>query len=145
MKKVSIIYWSNGGNVEAIANEIAKGASLEENIHVDIKHVIDASINDVLEADAIALGSPVMLGDEIEEEDMKPFIENLKEIEIKNKPLILFGSCGWRDEEFIYKWESSMVDYGFEVIGKLVVKDSLRDEELHKAKKMGAILSKSVK
>ena len=26
MKKVSIIYWSNGGNVEVLANAIAEGA-----------------------------------------------------------------------------------------------------------------------
>ena len=28
MKKVSIIYWSNGGNVEIIANAICEGASI---------------------------------------------------------------------------------------------------------------------
>lgn len=145
MKKVSIIYWSNGGNVEVIANAIAEGAALEDNAHVDIKHVVDASIDDVLEADAIALGSPAMIGDEIEEHDMKPFVEKLKEVKIKDKPLILFGSSGWRDEDFIYKWESSMTDSGFNVMGKLVVKDSLSDEELHKAKKLGETLTKCVK
>lgn len=145
MKKVSIIYWSNGGNVEVMANAIAEGAASEDNTYVDIKHVVDASIDDILEADAIALGSPAMIGDEIEEQDMKPFVENIKEIKIKNKPLILFGSSGWRDENFIDKWQSSMEDNGFNVIGKLVVKDSLRDEELHKAKKLGETLIKFVK
>lgn len=145
MKKVSIIYWSNGGNVEVMANAIAEGAASQDNTYVDIKHVVDASIDDILEADAIALGSPAMIGDEIEEQDMKPFVENIKEIKIKNKPLILFGSSGWRDENFIDKWQSSMEDNGFNVIGKLVVKDSLRDEELHKAKKLGETLIKFVK
>lgn len=144
MKKVSIIYWSNGGNVEVIANAIADGAGLEDDIHVDIKHVVDASIDDVREADAIALGSPAMVGDEIEEQDMKPFVQSLKELHLCNKPLILFGSCGWRDEEFIHKWELNMVDYGFNVIDKLVVKDSLNDGDLHKANKMGETLSKSI-
>ena len=38
MSKVSIIYWSNGGNVEKLANSIAEGVKMS-NIEVDIKHV----------------------------------------------------------------------------------------------------------
>ena len=56
MKKVSIIYWSNGGNVELIANAISEGAISDE-VEVDTKHVADASIEEVLEADAVAFGS----------------------------------------------------------------------------------------
>lgn len=144
MKKVSIIYWSNGGNVEVIANAIAEGIEVKDNISIDIRHVVDATIDDILEADAVALGSPAMIGDEIEQQDMKPFVESLKNLGIKDKPLILFGSCGWRDEEFIHKWEATMVDYGFNVIDKLIVKDSLRDEEVHKAMKLGETLTKFV-
>ena len=54
MKKVSIIYWSNGGNVEILANAIAEGAKIGD-VEVNIKHVHDASIEDVLEADAVLL------------------------------------------------------------------------------------------
>ena len=73
MKKVSIIYWSNGGNVEIIANAICEGASIGD-VEVETKHVADASTEDVLEADAVAFGSPAMINDDIEEIDMKPFI-----------------------------------------------------------------------
>ena len=64
MKKVSIIYWSNGGNVEVIANAIAEGASMGD-VEIETKHVADASITDVLEADAVAFGSPAMINDDI--------------------------------------------------------------------------------
>ena len=123
MKKVSIIYWSNGGDVE-----------------IETKHVVDASIEDVLEADAVAFGSPAMINDDIEEIDMKPFINRLKELEIRNKPLVLFGSCGWRDTKFIDKWEKNMEDYGFKVLGKLAVKDSIEQDDLCKAKELGNLL-----
>ena len=109
MKKVSIIYWSNGGNVEVLANAISEGV-IESEAKVDIKYVADATIEDILEADAVALGSPAMLNDEIEEVDMKPFINSLSELEINNKPLVLFGSCGWRDTKFIDKWGDLMVE-----------------------------------
>ena len=140
MKKVSIIYWSNGGNVELIANAISEGAISDE-VEVDTKHVADTSIEDVLEADAVAFGSPAMINDSIEEIDMKPFINSLKELNIRNKPLILFGACGWRDTKFIDKWECEMKDYGFDVLGKLVVRDSVENEDLMKARELGKLLS----
>ena len=46
MKKVSIIYWSNGGNVESLAKCIAEG--IEGDIEVNLKHVNDASEEDVI-------------------------------------------------------------------------------------------------
>ena len=140
MKKVSIIYWSNGGNVELIANAISEGAISDE-VEVDTRHVADASIEEVLEADAVAFGSPAMINDSIEEIDMKPFINSLKELNIRNKPLILFGACGWRDTKFIDKWECEMKDYGFDVLGKLVVRDSVEKEDLMKARELGKLLS----
>ncbi len=140
MKKVSIIYWSNGGNVELLANCIAGG--IEGDIEINLKHVNDASEEDVITADAIAIGSPAMVGDGIEQLEMKPFIDKLSNIRFNNKPLVLFGSCGWRDEQFIYNWESIMKDYGFEVVGKVVCKESLTEEEVKKAKSLGKDLTK---
>ena len=141
MKKVSIIYWSNGGNVEIIANAICEGV-IESEAKVDIKYVADATIEDILEADAVALGSPAMLNDEIEEVDMKPFINSLSELEINNKPLVLFGSCGWRDTKFIDKWGDLMENYGFNVLEKFTVKDSVEKSDLKYAKEIGELLSK---
>ena len=135
MKKVSIIYWSNGGNVELLANCIAEG--VEGEVEINLKHVNDASEEDVITADAIAMGSPAMVDDGIERLEMKPFIDKLSTIRFNNKPLVLFGSCGWRDDKFIYNWESAMKDYGFEVIGKVVCKESLTGEEVEKAKSLG--------
>ena len=140
MKKVSIIYWSNGGNVEILANAISEGV-IESEAKVETKHVADASITDVLEADAVAFGSPAMINDDIEEIDMKPFINSLSELNIKNKPLVLFGSCGWRDTKFIDKWGNLMEDYGFEILSKFTVKDSVEKEDLKIAKELGKLLS----
>ncbi|MBM6859072.1 flavodoxin domain-containing protein [Clostridium saudiense] len=135
MKKVSIIYWSIGGNVELLANCISEG--IEGEVEINLKHVNDASEEDIITADAIAMGSPAMVEDGIEQLEMKPFIDKLSTIRFNNKPLVLFGSCGWRDEKFIYNWESTMKDYGFDVIGKVVCKESLTEEEVKKAKSLG--------
>lgn len=143
MKKVLIIYWSNGGNVEILANAISEGV-IESKAKVDIKYVADATIEDILKADAIALGSPAMLNDEIEEIDMKPFINSLNGLEINNKPLVLFGSCGWRSTRFIDKWGEVMENYGFNILEKFTVRDSVGKDDLKHAKEIGKLLSNNL-
>lgn len=140
MKRVSIIYWSNGGNVEIIANAIAEGASIGD-VEVETMHVLDASIEEIEKADAIAFGSPAMINDDIEEIDMKPFINKVKELESLNKPLVLFGACGWRDAVFIDKWADDMESCGYKIVGKMTVRDSVEREDLKTARELGRTLA----
>lgn len=141
MKKVSIIYWSNGGNVEVLANSIAEGAK-DQNAEINIKHVCDATIEDVTEADAVAFGSPSMDNNRIEQHEMEPFINQFKLLPNKQKKIILFGSYGWDDGKFMVDWVQRMKDYDFNVLGSIAVKESPSEEELLKAKELGENLTK---
>ncbi len=84
MSKVSVIYWSNGGNVEVLANTIADELT-DLGAEVLIKHVSNAKVEDVLEADAVALGSPSMDNNRIEQYDMEPFVNQFKLTPNNNK------------------------------------------------------------
>lgn len=141
MKKVSIIYWSNGGNVEVLANSILEGINCG-NVEAKINYVSDASIEDVIESDAVAFGSPSMNNNRIEQEEMEPFIAKLKSMPNNNKKLVLFGSFGWDDGKFMNDWVQRMKDYGFNVIGHIAVKDTPSTDELIKAKELGKLLAK---
>lgn len=143
MKKVSIIYWSCGGNIEALANVMAEGAR-EEGSEVNIKHVADATINDVIEADVVAFGSPAVDATKIEQEEMKPFLEQLKSLneENKNKKCILFATYGWIEETFMKIWKDEMISYGFNVIGDLAIKDSPTKKQVDLIRKLGKELIK---
>jgi len=143
MKKVSIIYWSCGGNIEALANVMADGAR-EQGAEVNIKHVADATIEDVLEADAIAFGSPAVDATKIEQEEMQPFLDRLKEFneENGNKSCILFATYGWIENTFMKIWKDEMITYGFNVIGDLAVKDSPTKEQANLIKNLGRKLAK---
>ena len=125
MKKVSIIYWSCGGNIEALANVMADGAR-EKGAEVTVKHVADATVEDVLEADSIAFGSPAVDSTKIEQQEMSPFLDQLKDLEQenKNKNCILFATYGWIEDTFMKVWKDEMTSYGFNVVGDLAVKDS---------------------
>lgn len=141
MKKVSVIYWSNGGNVEVLANSIAEGAK-EAGANVVIKHVSEASIEDVVKVDAVAMGSPSMDNNKIEQEEMEPFVKEFKLLPNENKSLVLFGSYGWDNGEFLIGWKDRMVDYGFNVVGELAVKEAPTEEEIKKARELGKLLAK---
>lgn len=141
MKKIAVIYWSNGGNVEILAESIAKGAR-ESGAEVSIKMVQDAKVQDVIEADAIALGSPSLDNNKIEQDYMAPFVKELKLLPSHNKSLVLFGSYGWDEGKFLEDWLEVMVDYGFNIIGKLAVKEAPIEKEIEEAKNLGIILAK---
>lgn len=140
MKKISVIYWSNFGNVEAIAQSIVEGAKLS-GADVLVKLVQDAKVQDVIDADAVALGSPSLDNNRIEQEFMAPFIKELKLLPAHNKSLVLFGSYGWDDGKFIEDWAVTMKEYGFNIVGKLAVKEAPTEEQLQEAKRLGAKLA----
>ncbi|MDV4149746.1 flavodoxin [Clostridium sp. AL.422] len=141
MKKISIIYWSNGGNVEVLANSIAEGSKIN-NAAVNIKYVSDATLEDVTEADVVAFGSPSMDNNRIEQHEMEPFINQFKLLPNNQKKIILFGSFGWDDGKFMTDWVQRMKDYDFDVVGSIAVKESPSDEDLKKAKELGEELTK---
>lgn len=141
MKKISIIYWSNGGNVEVLANSIAEGAE-KHNSEVIIKHVCDAIIEDVTDADAVAFGSPSMDNNRIEQHEMEPFINQFKLLPNNQKKIVLFGSYGWDDGKFMDDWIQRMNDYNFNVVGSIAVKESPSEEELEEARRLGEELTK---
>lgn len=141
MKKVSIIYWSQGGNIEVLANLIAKGAR-DEGAEVNIKHVADADLEDVINADVVAFGSPASDSTKIEQNEMQPFIDKLSTLENKNKNCVLFATYGWIEDKFMAIWEKQMLDNGFNIVGELSVKESPNKEQMRKAEELGKLLTK---
>jgi len=141
MKKIAIVYWSSTGHVEVLADSIYKGAK-EAGAEVEIKLVGDAKVQDVLNADAVAFGSPSMDNNKIEQQQMEPFISEFKTYNVENKTTVLFGSFGWDDGKFMRDWMARMKDYGFNVIGEITVKEAPSEAEVNKAKELGRMLAK---
>ena len=142
MKKVSVIYWSCGGNIEVLANIIADSAR-EHGAEVDLKHVVDATIEDVINADSVAFGSPAKNETKIEQTQMQPFIDKISKLERKdiNKRCILFATYGWIENTFMNIWKENMISYGFNVIGDLAVKESPTRLQVQYAKELGRMLA----
>ncbi|WP_446897264.1 flavodoxin [Clostridium sp. LBM24168] len=140
MKKVAIIYWSNGGNVEVLADTISKGAK-SAGAEVVLKQVQDAKVEDVTSADAVAFGSPSIDNNRIEQKEFLPFIKEFKLLPSNNKKTVLFGSYGWDKGVFLKDFKKIVTDYGFEVVGELAVNEAPDDKELAKAEELGKLLA----
>ena len=95
-----------------------------------MKNVQDAEMVDVSDAEVIVLGSPSMNDGMIEQYDMEPFVDNLKNLKNKDKQVILYGTCAFSEDDFLDVWEKRLTDYGFNVVGKIAIKDSGSEEEI---------------
>jgi NAD(P)H dehydrogenase (quinone) len=62
MGKILILYDSTTGNTKAMAEEIAKGATISENIKIRLLSVDSASHKDVIWCDGLAVGAPTQMG-----------------------------------------------------------------------------------
>ena len=143
MKKVSIIYWSCGGNIEVLANVMAESAR-EEGAEVIVKHVADATLDDVLNVDAVAFGSPAADSTKIEQTEMQPFINKLSDLSNanKDKDCILFATYGWIQGTFMEIWKDQMKSFGFNLIGDLAVKESPNKEQVEYIRRLGKLIAK---
>lgn len=61
-KSVLVIYHSQGGTMKLMAHRLASGAAKEKNIRVILKKAVDANLDDLLNCDGLAIGSPEYFG-----------------------------------------------------------------------------------
>ena len=100
--KAALVYYSGTGNTEAMA-DIVK-AELGKKAEVS---VIDPSAfgpGDVSSYDAIAFGCPAMGAEVLEEDVFEPMFASI-EGSLQGRRIILFGSYGWGDGEWMRNWE----------------------------------------
>ena len=142
MKKITVIYWSGTGNTEAMANAIAEGAKTNET-EVRLISVGDASKEDIINSDVLALGCPSMGSEQLEEGEMEPFIDSISEI-VSGKKLALFGSYGWGNGEWMAEWQERMSGYGAIISEEgLIINNEPDEDGIEKCNELGRILTKS--
>ncbi|NWG10318.1 NAD(P)H-dependent oxidoreductase [Candidatus Bathyarchaeota archaeon] len=62
MAKIIIVYHSKSGNTEKMAFAVAEGAKQVESVEVTVKKANQTSLEDLLNADGIIMGSPTYYG-----------------------------------------------------------------------------------
>ena len=114
MDKVYIVYWSQTGNTQAMAEAIAKGVT-DAGKEAVLKFVTEASLDELKQAKAFALGCPAMGAEVLEEMDMEPFVADVEAF-ATGKTIALFGSYGWGDGLWMRDWVERMSGAGATVM-----------------------------
>ena len=133
--KTAVIFWSVTGNTEAMAKAVAEGANAE------LFEVLDFSGN-AADYDAFAFGCPAMGAEVLEEDTFEPFFTGI-EGSLSGKKVLLFGSYGWGDGEWMRNWYDRTKAAGADLIGDegFIVNEAPSDDDLAKLKELAAQLA----
>jgi len=117
---VAVVYWSQTGNTEAMANILAEACGGEA-IAWD-----SFAADKVADYDALAFGCPAM-GDEELDPDFEELWNDCKG-ELGDKPVVLFGSYDWGTGDWMETWKSSAEDDGVNVVETVIANLDPDDE-----------------
>ena len=137
MSKMSVIYWSQTGNTEAMARAVAEGAQAA-GAEAKVLEVSQASGSDVQDCDLLALGCPAMGAEVLEESEFEPFFESI-EGSLSGKKVALFGSYGWGDGQWMRDWWDRAGKDGAKLYGDegLIINETPDDAGLEQCRSFG--------
>ena len=133
--KTAVIYWSGTGNTEAMAKAAAEGANAE-------LFTVSEFSGSIADYDAIAFGCPAMGAEVLEKDEFEPFFTDI-ESSLSGKKVLLFGSYGWGDGEWMRNWYDRAKAAGAELIGDegFIVNAAPSDNDLANLKALAAQLA----
>ena len=138
---VPVVYWSGTGNTRTMAGAVAEGirSAGAEPILIE---VADADVAVLVSEDVFALGCPSMGAEQLEETEMEPFVESLEPF-VSGKKILLFGSYGWGDGEWMRDWAERMRNAGAVLIRDegVITNESPDEEALEECRAAGKELA----
>ncbi len=77
MSKIYVVYWSQTGNTQAMAEAVGEGIA-QAGKEAEVLEVSAASLDDLKNVSSFALGCPAMGAEVLEETEMEPFVEEVE-------------------------------------------------------------------
>ena len=127
---ISIVYWSGTGNTQSMAEAIGRGVEAAGK-EANVMEVGSADAAALAAESVFALGCPSMGSEQLEESEMEPFVEAL-EASVSGKQILLFGSYGWGDGEWMRDWCDRMKAAGAVLVREegIIVNETPDDDAL---------------
>lgn len=143
MSQVAVIFWSQTGNTEQMANAICEGIR-NAGAEAVLMNVADTNAQEAAKYDRMALGCPAMGAEVLEEAEFEPFFTEL-ESKLGGKRVALFGSYGWGDGQWMRDWVARADDAGAILISAegLTVNETPDDDALAACRALGESLVKA--
>lgn len=109
-----VVYWSQSGNTEAMANAVGEGITAKGK-EAKVVNVSEVSPADLASEQVFALGCPAMGAEVLDESEMEPFVAELEGL-VSGKTIALFGSYDWGDGQWMRDWAERMESAGAKVL-----------------------------
>ncbi|HIZ81951.1 MAG TPA: flavodoxin [Candidatus Mediterraneibacter pullistercoris] len=138
---VSVVYWSGTGNTQAMAEAVAEGIR-SAGAEAVLLEVGNADAESLASENVFALGCPSMGAEQLEETEMEPFVEALVPL-ASGKKILLFGSYGWGDGEWMREWTERMKNAGAVLVREegVIANETPDDEALAECRSAGKELA----
>lgn len=142
MNKTAIVYWSGTGNTESMANAILQG--IQNKGAEGILYSCEQFNVDLLkEYDKVAFGCPAMGDEVLEEDEFEPMFESCMN-SLEGRKVVLFGSYGWGDGEWMRNWEKRCRENGIQLLCESVISNGEPDDTcLVQCEKLGEQLAEA--
>jgi len=143
MAKILIVYHSRTGNTEKMAKAVAEGAAGIEHTELIVRKAFDASLEDLLYCDGIAIGTPENFG--YMSGAMKDFFDRTfypSQGKVFKKPYVIFISAGNDGRGARNSIERIAVGYPLKkVYEPVIARGEVTEEILEQCRELGATLA----
>jgi len=146
MAKVLVVYHSGTGNTKAMAQAVAEGVKEVAGVEALLKEAEQVSVSDLVNADALAFGSPTyfsyMAG------VVKAIFDKayLSRSQIRGKPFAAFASGGGGEVKSVQSIESVAASCGLRKVSEGVPAGGMPTQsERQDCRKLGATLARATK
>ncbi len=146
MTKILIVYHSQTGNTEKMARAVAEGVSSIEGAEAVLKKAADASLEDLLDSDGLAIGTPENFG--YMSGAVKDFFDRTfypSEGRVFRKPYVVFVSAGNDGTAALTSIERIALGYQFKKVYNPVIarasEDGVTNDILASCRELGQTIA----
>lgn len=143
MARILIVYHSQTGKTERMAYAVAEGAKSIEGVEVILKKASDASLEDLLTADGLAVGTPENFG--YMSGMVKDFFDRTfygAQEKVFRKPFVVFISAGNDGTGALRAIERIALGYKFKTVyPPVIAKGAITDEIISQCHELGATIA----
>jgi len=143
MVKILIIYHSQTGHTEKMAQAVAEGAKSIEGATVAMKKAGEATLDDLLAADGLAVGTPENFG--YMSGMVKDFFDRTfyaAQDKVFRKPYVVFISAGNDGAGALRAIERIALGYKFKnVYAPVIAKGAITEEILERCRELGGTIA----
>jgi len=143
MKQLLIVYHSQTGNTERLAQAVFHGASQEENVQPRLLRAADASLDDLLQCHGVLFGTPENFG--YMSGMIKDFFDRTyypAQPHALNLPYGIFVSAGNDGTGAVRQMDRILLGYPMKkVMEPVIVRGEMTEEGLQQSEEMGLTLA----